>query len=108
LNAIRLKEWLRVEFSGLEIPPPVERSVICHLDNPGPGRALSAVEDPTFLLDIEKQVLDQVFCFGCISQNADGHAPRQTRITFEESGQSFPVSDANLIQQRFIGDVWRH
>jgi hypothetical protein len=100
------KVRLRVELSGLQVTPPIESPVVSHLDNPGPGGAFRSVKDSAFSLDIEKQVLDEIFCLGSVPQDADSHASNQPRITFEESGQSFPVSCANLTDQRFIGDIW--
>jgi hypothetical protein len=75
------------------------------LDDPGSRTAFRAVKDSAFPLDIEKQVLDKVFCLGCISQDAQGHASGQPRITFEESGQSFPVSNANLGDKGFVRNL---
>src|SRR6202041_670196 len=66
-NTTPRKERLCVELPGLQVTPPIECPVIGHLHNPGSSGALGAIEDSAPSLDIEKQVLDQVFRFGCVS-----------------------------------------
>src|SRR5580700_175193 len=102
LGATRLN-WLCVKLAALQVAPPIDGPMVRHLDDPGPRRAFGAVEDPTLPLDIEKQVLDEVFCLGCIPQDADGYASSQPCVALEESGQSFAIANANLTEQGFVG-----
>src|SRR5580700_1364041 len=105
LGATRLN-WLCVELAALQVAPPIDGPMVRHLDDPGPRRAFGAVEDPTLPLDIEKQVLDEVFCLGCIPHDAPGHASRQPRIALKERGQGLAIASANLIQQRLVGNFY--
>ena len=79
--------------------------MVSHLHNPGPGAAFGAVEDLALALDMQKQVLDQVFRLGCVSQDARGHASRQACIALKENCESFPVPHANLTKQGFVRDL---
>src|ERR1700733_5491903 len=60
----------RIELPRAEIPAPLNRPVVRHLDDPGAARALRAIEDHASSLNKNKEVLDQVFRLTSIPQNA--------------------------------------
>ena len=47
--------------------------------------------------------MDEVFGFGSVPKNADGHAPGQPGVAFKQNRKSFPVPDANLTEQGLVG-----
>src|SRR5258708_39510915 len=92
----------RIELAAGEVPAPLNRPVVSHLDNPGAGSTLRSVEDAALPLNEDEQVLNEIFRLRGIPQDTDGDATDDSLISFKEKAQSFLVAVEKPCQQVFV------
>jgi hypothetical protein len=77
----------RIELAHGQIASALDRSMVRHLDNPGAGGTLRAIEDGAFSLDEEEEVLNEVFGFGSVSKDARGDAASKPGVPLKKDAQ---------------------
>jgi hypothetical protein len=82
----------RIELARGEVPAPLNRSVVSHLDNQGACRALRTVKDRAFASYEEEQVLDKIVRFGGVSQDTISNTANDSRVSLEEKPQSLLIT----------------
>ena len=72
-----------IELARGEVPAPLNRSVVSHLDDPGACRAFGTVKDSALPLDKEEQVLNEILSLRGVSKDAGCYAANESRISLE-------------------------
>jgi hypothetical protein len=85
-----------VVLPKLQLAPPVDRTVIRHLDDPGTPGTLQGVEKLRLLGKIEKDLLTQVVGFRLVSKDSPSDMAHGTGMPAEEEFKSIPPSQTNL------------
>ncbi|MBB5064967.1 hypothetical protein HDF15_003329 [Granulicella mallensis] len=86
----------------IQVPPPVDRAMVRHLDNPGSSRTLLGVKMLCSLGEIEKDFLAEIVCFRFISENSVGNMKYGAGMPTEEEPKSIPRSLTYGFKEGFI------
>src|SRR6202035_2415293 len=77
--------------------------MIGHLDDPRTGRTFGAIKHRAFLMDEEKNVLEQVVRFRIVPEDLVPDRPYQAGITAKKATQSLLISIDGASHQGFVG-----
>jgi hypothetical protein len=76
----------RVEVTGIQVSAAGDSAVIGHLKYPEPHWAPRGIKHAALSMDQQKDVLEQVVGFGCVSQDPVGYSTNQPGIPPEQKG----------------------
>ena len=97
----------QIESLRLQPPPPQEGLRIGDLHNPRTGRALRAVEERAFAVNVEKYLLDKIFRFGFVPDNPLTHTSHEAGVASKKKRQRISVASLNTPDQRIVRNFKR-
>jgi hypothetical protein len=83
-------------MAGLEITPPINSTMVCHLNYPGSSRPSRRIETPALTVKEEKDFLKQIVSFCLVPENAIGDYMDQASIALEKQRERFSASLPHL------------
>ena len=93
---------LRIEATMGQMTAPFDGPVISHLYDPRAGRTLRAVINAGLSLNENEQVLNEVFCFRGIPQDAARHVTDNSLVSLIKKAERFLVAVQKPCEQVFI------
>jgi len=101
----------QIEAAGLQLPPAEERLGIGNLHDPGTRGAFCGIEQSALSVDVEKDLLHQIFGFCPVSENPSTDAPDELGVALKKNRQRISVrkpykADQALVSGRQFVNMW--